>query len=391
MIETKNAPRTKDANEVETQSKDNTFRKKRVTFDPKDFTDESQIKDISINGEEPKIKFLSEFEKYRITKEKQIPHPAPTVKIDEASIGARGNLLGISAQIKAGKSAIKGVFISGVISESGVPDGFPTIHCEPANGKAIIDLDTEQSEADQQDNLNAILNRAGIDTTPDNLLSYNIRQLTMKDYREFTDTICTLAAEKFGGIHLISIDGGADYIASVNDEEQANEILEYFTHLSIRFDCPVIIIVHLNPNSDKERGHFGSQLQRKCFGLLTIEKAKGSDISTLTPKAFRKAGNTDVQPIHFAYDKEKRYHVQVDAPDRETEKAAVIVNKHKKIAEEVFSGQISLSYTDAVKAIMKRTNRKDRTAKEMVKDMAGWGFILRGDDGNYRLNNSEYA
>lgn len=333
---------------------------------------------------------LSDFEKYRITKEKVIPHPSPTITIDGAAIAAPGNVLGISAQIKTGKSAINGVFIAGTLTESGTPNGFPTIICEPANGKAIINFDTEQSEADQQDNLNVILRRAGLKATPDNLQSYNIRQLSMKDYRKFTDTICALCNEKFGGIHLISIDGGADYIASVNDEEQANEILEYFTHLSIRFNCPVIIIVHLNPNSDKERGHFGSQLQRKCYGLLTIEKGKGSDISTLTPKAFRKAGNGDVNPIHFSYDKEKHYHVQVDAPDTETEKEAAKVAKHKTIAKEVFTGQTSYRHKDAMKAIMKYTNLSLRTANTMMKNMEGWDFIVKGEDGNYRLNPKSY-
>lgn len=354
-----------------------------------------KIEDItsSINNEAKSLKAeisLSDYEYLRITKEKEIPRPQPTVTIDGAAIATVGNLLGISAQIKAGKTAIKGVILTASLSQNGIADGFPTIKCEPANGKAIIDLDTEQSEADQQDNLNAILKRAGIDKTPENLRSYNIRRLSIKNYREFTDNICDLCAKKFDGIHLITIDGAADFIASVNDEEKANEILEYFTHLSIRFNCPVIIIVHLNPNSDKERGHLGSQLQRKCFGLLTIEKAKGSDISTLIPKAFRKAGNADVHPIHFTYDKEKHYHVQVDAPDNEKEREVANVTRHKNIAKEVFAGQISFSYSNAYKAIMKHTNKGERTAKSMIKDMAGWGFIIKGDDGNYRLNQKEY-
>ncbi|HTN08851.1 hypothetical protein [Agriterribacter sp.] len=333
---------------------------------------------------------LADFEHLRVTKEKAIPHPEPTIKIDGAAIAAPGNITGISAQMKAGKTAIKGVIIASAISETGTADGFPTITSEPANGKAIIDLDTEQSEADQQDNLNSILRRVGLEATPKNLLSYNTRQLSMKDYRTFTDNICMLCAKEFGGIHLITIDGGADYISSVNDEEQANEILEYFTHLSIKYNCPVIIIVHLNPNSDKERGHFGSQLQRKCYGLITIEKDKGSDISTLIPKAFRKAGNGDVQPIHFTYNKEKHHHVQIDAPDRDSEKAVAVVAKHKSTAKEVFQGQKSMSYTEAVHVIMKHTNRKERTAKEMIANMKGWKFIVTAQDGNLRLNHVEY-
>lgn len=354
-----------------------------------------RIEDItsSINYEAKSLKAeksLSDYEYLRITKEKEISRPKPTITLEGAAIGTAGNLLGISAQMKAGKTAVKGVFLAAMLSETGVADGFPTIKCEPANGKALIDLDTEQSEVDQQDNLNAILKRAGLNQTPDNLRSYNIRQASMKNYKEITNNICELCAKEFPGIHVITIDGGADFITSVNDEEQANEILEYFTHLSIRFNCPVIIIVHLNPNSDKERGHLGSQLQRKCFGLLTIEKAKGSDISTLIPKAFRKAGNSDVQPIHFTYDKEKQYHVQVDAPDSEKKREVANVARHKNIAKEVFAGQLSFSYSNAYKAIMKHTNKGERTAKTMIKDMAGWEFITKGEDGNYRLNNKEY-
>jgi len=347
----------------------------------------------SINSEIKSLKkepSLVDYEYLRITKEKQIQRPEPVVTIDGAAIATAGNLLGISAQVKAGKTAIKSVILAASLSETGIADGFYTIKCEPANGKAIIDLDTEQSEADQQDNLNSVLKRASIDKTPENFRSYNIRQLNSKDYRQFTDNICSLCNKKFGGIHLISVDGGADFISSVNDEEQANEIIEYFTHLAIKYKCAVIIVLHLNPNSDKERGHLGSQLQRKCFGLLTIEKEKGSDVSKLIPKAFRKAGHGDVHPICFAYDKEKHYHVQVEASDSEKAMAVAVVDRHKIIAKEVFAGQTSYSYSEAVKAIMKHTNRKERTAKSMISDMAGWDFITKGEDGNYRLNHKEY-
>ncbi len=196
----------------------NNLKKHAPGFSLEDFTGENDQEIINEVKQEIKLA-LSDFAEYRITKGKNILHPVPTITMDGAAIAAPQNLLGISAQIKAGKSAIKSAFIAGTFTQSGTPDGFPTIVCEPANGKAIVDLDTVQSEADQQDNLNSILNRAGLNATPENLQSYNIRQLSMTDYREFTDNICRLCAEKFNGIHLITIDGGADFISSVNNEE----------------------------------------------------------------------------------------------------------------------------------------------------------------------------
>lgn len=341
---------------------------------------------VDIIEPEKKIYTLYDYEYLRITKEKDIPHPEPTLTIDGAAIASPGNITGISAQIKSGKTAMNGVIMAAAISSTGQADGFPSIKCLPASGKAIIGIDSEQSAPDSQDNLIVTMRRAGLNVTPDNLRCYNIRPLSISEFIEATDNICALCSERFGGIHLITIDGGADYIYDTNDSKQSNEIIEYFTHLSIRYNCAVIIIVHLNPGTEKERGHFGSQLQRKCYGLLTIEKEKGKDISVLVPKAFRKAGNSDVLPIHFAYDKEKHYHVQIDAPDNDEIKSEATLRYHEKIAKEVFPGQTSLSYTEAYQSVMRTIKKGDRTAKTMIQNMVGWGFIIKGNDKNYRLN-----
>jgi hypothetical protein len=324
---------------------------------------------------DPLPKTLEDYEYLRITKEKDIPHPEPTVMLDEAAIAAPCNLLGISAPIKAGKTAIGGSIISGTLSEDGKVDGFPVIKCVPANGKAVLGFDTEQSEADHQDNVNTILRRAGLDKTPDNLWLCNIRQLPLDQFKDVTESICQLCSERFNGIHLIVVDGGADYIANTNDKDQSTLIIQYFTHLSIKYNCPVVIIVHLNPGSTKEQGHFGSELQRKCFGLITIEKGEGSDVSILKPQAFRKAGNGDVSPIHFTYDKEKHYHVQIDAPDMDGEKAIKERERHEQLAAEAFPSPQSYRHKDAVSRLMQVSNKKMSTCKTMLDNMVGWGYL----------------
>jgi hypothetical protein len=251
------------------------------------------------------------------------------------------------------------------------------------NGKAVIHFDTEQSEADQQYFVNSTLKRANYTSTPEYYQSYNIRQLTLENYKGITDDVCELSNEKFNGIHLIIIDGGADYLASVNDEEASVKIIEYFTHLAIKYKCPVIIIIHLNPGSEKERGHFGSTAQRKCYGLLTIKKE--GDISTVEPKLMRKAGNGDIPLLHFTFSKEKGYHIQIDAPNKEAAKAVKEMDKVKVIAYEIFVPPISFTHTEAVEKIMQKTGRGKTTAKAMLDNMKGWGFLVHGDDKRYRL------
>ncbi len=334
------------------------------------------------------IPILADYDQYRVTKEKDIPQPKPTITIAGAAVASPGNITGISAAAKAGKTALAGVILAGAISKTGEVDGFNDLAVIPnTEGKAVIHFDTEQSEADQQYFINTILLRAKIENTPDYYRSYNIRQLNLENYQVVTDSICELANEKFNGIHLIVIDGGADYIASVNDEEGANKIIRYFIHLSIEYNCPVIVLIHLNPGSDKERGHFGSQFQRKCYGLITV--IKDGDISTAQPKIMRKAGNGEIPLLHFTYNKEKGYHVQVDAPDKADNKAVQERERLRKIAETVFAPPASFSHKQAIEKIMNHTSRKISTAKMMLENMTGFGFVDHGSDKNYRLNVSE--
>ena len=329
---------------------------------------------------------LKDFDQYRITKEKILPQNEPTITWNDSPIGSPENLLAISAASKAGKTSLLSVIKAGAISEDGNIDGFQPIYVKPNfERKAVLCIDPEQSEDDHQSNVNSVLKRAGIDHTPDYYREYNIRSLPFKQYKFILDNICELSSLKFGGIHLIVIDGAADFISSVNNEEEAKLIVEYFTHLSIKYHCALILVIHLNPGGDKERGHLGSEIQRKCYGLITITKK--DDISTAHPKFLRKASNGDIPLLNFTYSKEKGYHVQIDAQDQEKISDKKAMTKVKIITSEVFSNIVSYNHTLAVQKIMQHTGKKETTSKNMLKDMQGWGFVVVGEDGRYRLNN----
>lgn len=350
----------------------------------------SGLRMVDMEGIRSDIKALSssnnllEFDTLRITAEKEIPNPDPTVKIGDASIACPGNITAISAAAKAGKTALINVLAAGAISKTGNIDGFDHLSVIPnTNSRAVIIIDTEQSSSDQQYNVNTIIKRARFDTTPDHLQAYNIRQVKFVEYKGITESICNACASEFGGIHMIIIDGGADYIPSVNDESAASEIIQYFTHLSIRYECPVIVVIHQNPGSDKERGHLGSEIQRKCYGLLTISKQ--DDISTVSPKIMRKAGNSDVPEINFRFCKEKGYHIQVDPIESDSIKAQKSSAKLREIADRTFAPLSAIKYKDAVAIIMENEGKGERTAKSLISKLISFGLIKKHDDGSYRL------
>lgn len=338
----------------------------------------------------PIVYTLEDFEVYRITAEKNIPHYDPTIKISGASFATPGNMSVISAAPKGAKTAIAAVMIAGAyttdISEDGYAsaDGFNSIQVAAnKDNKAVICIDTEQAAADQQYKVCTITKRAGLTHTPESLHEYNFRSLSCEQLKAAATQVATLCAEKFGGIHLIVIDGGADFIKSVNDEEAAAGIIQFFIGLSIVHECPVIVIVHQNPGSEKERGHFGSEAQRKCYGMVSI--AREGDVFTMQPKIMRKAGTGESHMVNFIYSKEKGYHIQIDAQDREELKQYKENEKYKKLAIQVFPAPNSYRYVEAIAKIMEQCKVKKTAAKDRLNAMQDFGFIEQGEDERYRL------
>lgn len=332
---------------------------------------------------------LAKYDHLRITDTTPIEPPVPVITINEEIISTESNLTTISGASKSGKSAFTSILIAGAISKDGIIDGLDSVVVQPnSNSKAVLHFDTEQARHKHQYNVKSILRRAGMDSTPDYFLSYNIRELDISEYETVTGDICLAASERFGGIHLIVIDGIADYISDVNDPVQSNTIVKFFGGLAIKYRTPIIAIVHTNPGSDKERGHLGSECQRKSESVITV-KTEG-DISYIEPKFLRMAGKGSIPLVQFMYDKNKGYHVGcgIKVDDKATKDGQRIAQL-EALANVVFGGQKALSYGEAKEAIMRETKKSEAPAKAMFKEMKAHEMIKQGPDKNWRRGTGE--
>lgn len=332
---------------------------------------------------------LLEFEHLRITDTTDIPPPIPIVTINNEIICTECNMTTISGSSKSGKSAFTGIILAGAISTTGRIDGLQYLEVKPnTEGKAVIHFDTEQARHKHQSNLRSVLKRSYIDKCPDYFLSYNIRALDIATYRDTTMKICETANNTFKGVHLIVIDGIADFISDVNETIQANDIVKFFEDLAIKFSCPLITIVHTNPGSDKERGHLGSQCQRKSESVLSIKNE--NDMSFMEPKLLRMAGKGDIPLLQFGYSKDKGYHVDMGVKSSGDEaKGEKRKLELQTLANKVFGGQISLKYNDAWNNIGERKGCGTSTSKKALADMVELNIVYQDSLGYYRLCQSD--
>jgi len=330
---------------------------------------------------------LSRYDYLRITPDTNIPVPIPLIKIGGEIICTEGNITTISGASKSGKSALISWFLAGAISTTGfLIDPLEGVEIEPnIYGKAVIHFDTEQSKYDHQKKQRTILQRAGFTHCPRYFRSYNIRELELSSYITHTQKICEYANKHFGGIHLIVVDGGADYIQNVNDPEQSREIIKYFGDLAIRYSTPVIIIIHTNPDGSKERGHMGSECQRKSESVLRVMKT--GDVSYIEPVFLRNAGDGAIPRIQFAFDKEKGYHVSCGfrasvAVDRDAERFMLL----ERLAGEVFLPPTALKNKTCEEKVTEATGKSISVVKTMLAEMREKKLIIKGDDGLWKLN-----
>ncbi|MGP8216418.1 MAG: hypothetical protein ACLQQ4_12685 [Bacteroidia bacterium] len=330
-------------------------------------------------------KIFLKYKHLQITDTTPIPTPVPVITINGETISTEGNVTTISGASKSGKSAFTGVIIAGAIAP-GEYDGFAGVEITSNNGKAVVHIDTEQARHKHQFNLRSTLKRAGLDKCPDNFLSFNIREEAPENYETITSELINAAEKKFNGVHLIVIDGGADYIPDVNAPIESNGIVKFFENLAITYKAPVIIIVHVNPGTDKERGHLGSQLQRKSESILTV-KTQG-DISCLEPKFLRNAGKGDLPLIQFMFDKEKGYHVYcgIKPVEEQSQKDIKRITEIQKNATDIFLPTSAFTYSEALDKIMKHTNKQEATAKKIFKEMKAHSMILQSQDKKWRIN-----
>ncbi len=334
---------------------------------------------------------VAAYEHLRITPDTPIPMPIPVITIAGETISTEGNITTVSGASKSGKSAFNGWLLAGAISKDGIlSDSLEGLRVEPnTEGRAVIHIDTEQAKHKHLFNLKATWTRAGMDAMPPYLYSYNIRSEDVSERPSLIEGICEAAAGECGGIHLIVIDGIADFISDVNDATESNAIVDFFEKLAMKYATPIVVIVHTNPGSDKERGHLGSQCQRKSESVLTVKQE--GDISFLEPKFLRMAGKGQIPNLQFTYDKEKGYHVGcgVRAAAGNGAADAERVARIRSLCEGIFKAGVSLKSGEAVEAIMRATNKGRRTAETMWGEMKAHLMIAKGTDDRYRLSNPQ--
>jgi RecA-family ATPase len=319
---------------------------------------------------------------YRFNSALIIEKPTAIIGIDDHILATKGNIMTIAGQAKAGKSGVISAFLAGTLAIKG--DIIDTLGFKVERNdtdKAVIHIDSEQSRYDHYKGMMRVLKRASRSKEPPWFHSYNFQLTPIKDRIKLLRKLCEESAQAHSGIHLIIVDGGADFVLDTNDPKESNEMIRLFSELAIDFECPVIVVLHFNPGTEKGRGHFGSQLERKSETVVSVNKDLKSEISTIEGKFLRNSGN--IPKLQFIYSQEKGYHIYYGIQLKTTAEEKKL-ERLKKLSTDIFDGTADeFTYTDLYKRIITISGVKERAAKENISYLTS-REIISCNDGKYK-------
>ena len=247
---------------------------------------------------------------------RQLERPKPIYQIAGTVVSTPGNLTSIYSQAKTGKSPLTGAMMAAAMTTP--TSRHDTLSVEGPNyaNHALLHFDTEQSLYDWQQLVCSSLRRVDLPEPPPWLLSYNLTGVGARECRDLIRSAMRTAHRKFGGIHSIIIDGIADLVVDPNDADECFPLITELHALAIEYNTAIIVILHLNPGSQNEkgRGHLGSQLERKSESNLTLTKDGETTVISSTRQRGRPIPKDDKAPS-FRWSDDRQMHVSCGVPE----------------------------------------------------------------------------
>lgn len=290
------------------------------------------------------------------------------LSIDGESLIERGDIYGIKGKPKSGKTSVNKVLIGAALLGEccGVEAGRPNL--------SLAYIDSEQKPQDTQEILNYIRKMAG-DETDDDYIDDHFKLYTLRkrDHSALSKDLLRIIIDHRPDI--IIVDGIADLVPSINDEEASRAIILLETRLVDEFDCAIINLIHENKayGDHNAKGHTGQLLTQKA--AIMMETKKEGEIIKVTCSESRHKTMPD---WYLMYDENDMLCDATEfykAHKKEDPKKAYA--QYLKLAKEILKevGK-PINRTELSKMMAERTKKSPQRMATVITNLIGKGLYL---------------
>jgi hypothetical protein len=309
-----------------------------------------------------------ELSKFHVHANDIIPMNEAVICQGETRLFSLGDISVITGQPKSRKTFL----VSGLIAAYLSKEGYMGLSSSTVG--SVLFIDTEQSRSHVLTvtrRIFRILNWNFDDNHDDELRILSLRELGAIERLMVTEKAIKRYQPKF-----VVIDGFADLLRDTNSLEESTERVADLMRISSEYQCHISSVVHTNPNSEKMRGHVGSELQRKAESVLLVTKS--DEITTVSPQFCR---NLEFKKLSFRIDN-NGLPVSCDyitSPD----------DNNRILYESIFMSVEKMSYSGLKNEVKRRLNIKDTAAENRIKKGVEADILTKDTNSNYSLKYEE--
>lgn len=275
---------------------------------------------------------------------------------DGVGFAPLGDIQAIKAPQKNGKT-----FLITLLLGAALKGEYMGIKCEINKPKVLL-FDTEQHPRNTQLVYRRFCAIAGISghAWHDNIRVYHTRGA-------MPQVVHHIVLQEVMDFHpdIVIIDGLVDLVVDPNDQMESKAIVTELSGLAMDYNCSIWNVLHVNPGSDKMRGHLGTILAQKSSDVLMVKKDKRPDGAIFGVEQ-SDARDKDIAKFDFVIEnrpaEDGNYIALPVAPyvsDKELEEL-------DQLMSDILVGH-PMTRKDLVAAIMDKCSYKERKAYDIVK------------------------
>ena len=309
----------------------------------------------------------------------QSPDPPYLLKAAGVGILPRGDIQTLIGQAKSGKSTAARALIIALLRGE-----FGNVQAAQKHARAAVLLaDTEQAEHNAVANAREILRAAGLDEQEEN----EVLRLICLRACEYRSRLAVIEDEiKAFRPDFVLIDGVADLVKSVNEEEQSGEVIQNLMRITAENNCAALIVLHVNKRADDEgkdiaRGHLGALCEAKSSEVYNVTRDPKKDIVTITATKCR---NETPPPIRLRVGRDDTGTPKIyPVSERECNESERI--ELQDLFADVFAERESLNAGELQERIMKYTGKAVVSAKKLIARAVHVSLLKREKQGRASL------
>lgn len=289
---------------------------------------------------------------------KEWGEPKYVFKQNGIGFGPLGDIQMVKAPQKNGKTFLFALMMGAILNGE-----YLGLTCEIEN-PVVLFVDTEQHPRNTQLVYKRVCKIAGRDVRARHV-DFKAYHFRGKSASEIKEALLYLIDEIKP--HVVFLDGVRDLVEDFNDQKESADMVRVLMEKALKAECSIWSILHVNPGTDKARGHLGTEMQNKVSDVLCCLKEK-TEAGTIFTVEQTDARNRDINKFSFEIQ---------DVADGNGF-IAVPVNTHisvktKTTADDLMSKALAdgpLRYNDLVDKLVEVQGVCVRTAKTRIKEAA---------------------